>query len=46
MVTSQRVTWVVALGVFLIAASVYFITLTPTVPFWDAGEFIACSYIL
>jgi hypothetical protein len=46
MVSSQRVTWVVALGVFLIAASVYFITLTPTVPFWDAGEFIACSYIL
>ena len=33
--SSQRVTWAVALVVFLIAASVYFITLTPTVPFWD-----------
>ena len=37
--------WVGAL-VFLLAATVYFITLTPTVPFWDSGEFIAVSYIL
>jgi hypothetical protein len=31
---------------FLWAAVVYFVTLTPTVPFWDSGEFIAVSYIL
>ena len=37
--------WVGALT-FLIPAVVYFITLTPTVPFWDSGEFIATSYIL
>ena len=35
-----------ALAVFLLACCVYFITLTPTVPFWDSGEFIAVSYIL
>ena len=44
--TSRRVTQLIALFVFLTAATVYFITLTPTVPFWDAGEFIAVSYIL
>jgi len=32
-----------ALGVPLLA---YIKTLTPTVPFWDSGEFIATSYIL
>ena len=36
----------IGLLVFLFAATVYLITLTPTVPFWDAGEFIAVSYIL
>ncbi len=28
------------------ATTVYFITLTPTVPFWDSGEFISVSKIL
>ena len=43
---SRRVTAGVALLVFLMAAAVYFITLAPSVPFWDAGEFIAVSHIL
>lgn len=44
--TSRRMTRLIALLTFLVAAIVYFITLFPTVPFWDAGEFIAVSYIL
>jgi hypothetical protein len=36
----------VSLVVLVLAAAVYLITLTPTVPFWDSGEFIAVSYIL
>ena len=43
---ARRATYGIAALVFLITASVYLATLTPTVPFWDAGEFIACSYIL
>ncbi len=31
---------------FLVPLWVYARTLTPTVPFWDSGEFIATSYIL
>jgi len=45
-VTFRRPTPWLALAVFLLACCVYFITLTPTVPFWDSGEFIAVSYIL
>ncbi|MFN8586399.1 MAG: DUF2723 domain-containing protein [Candidatus Eisenbacteria bacterium] len=44
--SNTRVAGLVALLVFLITAVVYFLTLTPTVPFWDSGEFIGVSWIL
>ena len=36
----------VATGVFLFTLIIYTITLTPSTPFWDGGEYIATSYIL
>ncbi len=35
-----------AAGVGVVSLIVYLWTLTPTVPFWDSGEFIATSYVL
>jgi tetratricopeptide (TPR) repeat protein len=45
-VNSKR--WHVAAAAlsFAVPLFVYIRTLTPTVPFWDSGEFIATSYIL
>ncbi len=36
----------VAAGVFTLSLAVYVITLNPTTPFWDAGEFITTSHIV
>jgi tetratricopeptide (TPR) repeat protein len=44
--TSDRWNTVVGSAVFLFTLAVYTITMTPTVPFWDSGEYIATSYIL
>jgi Protein of unknown function (DUF2723)/Tetratricopeptide repeat len=43
---TRRLAAVVSVAVLMIAAVVYFLTLTPTVPFWDSGEFIAVGKIL
>ncbi len=36
----------VAWFVFLSTLAVYTLTVTPSIPFWDSGEYIATSYIL
>ena len=37
---------IVGAGVFVTILACYLITISPTVSFWDSGEFIATSYIL
>ena len=45
-VLGQRLTPALAALIFLGVSFVFLTTLTPTVPFWDSGEFIAVSKIL
>ncbi|HLA39152.1 MAG TPA: DUF2723 domain-containing protein [Candidatus Glassbacteria bacterium] len=42
----QREHWLVGAITALFVFAVYFITMAPSVTFWDAGEFIAASYTL
>ena len=41
--THKKINRIVALGVFTAAMVVYLMTLSPTVVFWDVGEFIAAA---
>jgi hypothetical protein len=44
--THQKLNRIVAFGVFLLTLAVYIATLSPTVVFWDVGEFIAAAKYL
>ncbi len=37
---------IIGAGVFVISALVYFLTVQPSVSFWDCGEFIASSFLM
>jgi hypothetical protein len=39
----RRIDWLAAGIIFITAMVVYLLTVSPTVAFWDVGEFIACS---
>lgn len=42
----KKVNRMVALGVFFVALATYVVTLSPTVVFWDVGEFCAAAFSL
>jgi len=39
----RKLNRIIALGMFLVSLTVYFLTMAPTVVFWDVGEFIAAA---
>ena len=40
----KRLDYAVGWFTFLVAATVYLLTIEPTVSFWDCGEFITCAF--
>lgn len=42
----KKINRIVALGIFLVSFITYVITLSPTVVFWDVGEFCAAAFSL
>lgn len=44
--SDKKIDRLIALILFAVVFSVYLITLSPSVSFWDSGEFIAASYTL
>jgi tetratricopeptide (TPR) repeat protein len=46
MISFQRANIILGWFMFMVATAVYMMTLEPTMPFWDCGEFIASAYKL
>ncbi len=46
MTKERKIHLIMSIFVFFSVFSVYFITLSPTVTFWDCGEYIACCHRL
>lgn len=44
--THKQLNRIIAIGVFAVSFGVYLLTLSPTVVFWDVGEFIAASKLM
>ncbi|CUS81791.1 Protein of unknown function (DUF2723) [Candidatus Kryptonium thompsonii] len=44
--SKYKINYIIAFVLFLVSFVVYALTVQPSVPFWDCGEFIAVSYSL